>query len=290
VGLPPVLPEDMFLKVLDHRIGIVQWCFKEACGSIPESSDLHRDLELAEVVLAIGRCGEPGKKLTPEMGRAVGLVWRLANSFTILKQSGIGFAQHLKAMKDGQTEFGLRSSETEGGFKDFELELHVAALLSDRGLKGVRLHEPGHPFDISIQDSLQLECVHPSSGKGIAKQITKFGKDLSRAGKCGAMVVGMEDVLQLGRLPLVKSPSDVLAYAQVGLDTILDDRGEGWIKNFEANEAITTIYFTATAPVFLDEGNTASFSLFPLNALGPRRLTGDKGLDLLVEQFLLGMK
>lgn len=275
---------------LDLRILTVEWCFRDAKVEIAASSDLYRLLEQAKAGHAIGSKNDASKKLHPDMGKAIATIWRLANTFQILSERKISFAQHLKVMKRGDTEFGQKDEPGKEKFKDFELELYVAALLCDRTARPVQLHEPGHPFDITFGDLIDIECKHPSSESKIAEAITECGKALRSAGRQGSVILGMEDVLELGQIPLFNSPKDVLEFAQARFNPVLQRRVQGWRTNFEAYPEILSIYFMGSVPVFLNEGNTASFTLYPLTMPGFVRDLQDPPVAGILKDLLTGLQ
>src|SRR5439155_27283736 len=98
---------ELMMSPLDLRISTVRKCFEDACGSIDEGSDLVKTLHDAERALAIGFQPGTRKMLHPEMGRAAGTIWRLANTFTILAEHKVSFDKHLQVMKHGSTRFGV---------------------------------------------------------------------------------------------------------------------------------------------------------------------------------------
>jgi hypothetical protein len=287
--LPVVLPDDFFWKTLDLRLCTVRSCFKAACDVLSKKSGIHWAMETVEAAVAQA-AREPKAKLAPDMGRAIGLIWRLGNSLTILAERRIDFTQHLKLMRHGEARFGQRDPQDETHFKDFELELNVAAQLCDRSARNIQLHPPGHAFDITMGDIFRVDCKHPTSEKGIAQAITDFGKALGEAGEKGAIVIALEDVLELSGIPLITKEEEIVLYAKSRMDPIIGTRAQGWIRNFEANESILGIYFTATAPVFIDDGTTGSFALIPLVIPGPTRTCGCQPIDTLLREFVIGMR
>jgi hypothetical protein len=162
--LPAVVPHDQFWRTLDLRLTVVRSCFRDACGELSAKSGIHH--AMAHVDEAIALASQDSKaKLSPDMGRAMGLIWRLGNSLTILAERRIDYSNHLKMMRHGEAVFGQRDPQDKTTFKDFELEIHVAAQLCDRSKRRIALHEPGQPFDITMGDALRIECKHPSAEK-----------------------------------------------------------------------------------------------------------------------------
>lgn len=287
--LPNVLPNDLYLKELDRRVVIVRTCFKKACGEISKSSGVHRMLEAAESALTL-RTGNPDAKLHPDAGKACCIVWRLANSLQILLERRIRFDQHLKVMRNGDALFGQKDAPGKEGFKDFELELYVAAQLCDRNSRKVELHPPGHPFDITFAEALRIECKHPLSESKMAGAITDLGKALDVEGANGALVFAVEDVLELAKMPIVGSSEEIASLVQLRCEAVLSPRTKGWRLNFDNYPSILGIYFTTAAPVFVEEGGRTDAILYPLNVSGPTRGSGDPKVDSLFREFLVAMR
>ncbi len=264
MNTPTTLPDDLYRRELDRRALIVSHCFKEAWGTIPSESNLARALKLVEDILALGPRSDPSIKLSTDMAWAAGLIWRLAFIFQTLLERKISFRQHLKTMRSGNLRFGQKDAGGSGEFKDFELELCIAAQLCDRSNRPIVLHEPGHPFDITFGEVIKIECKHPSSEKKIASAITDFGKALKEENAEGFFVLAMEDVLELGNLPVVSSTEETMLIAQARFDEVLALRFDGWAKNFTANDGILGVCIQSSAQVFLRVGPSADSFILPL--------------------------
>ncbi len=290
VNLPTALPNELMVPTLDLRISTVRKCFEDACGSIDEAADMTQTLRDAERAVAIGFDPGSGKRLQPEMGRAAGTIWRLANTFTILAEHKVNFNKHLQVMKLGSTRFGEKDAPGKHKFKDFELELHVAGLIAGRSQSAMELHDPGKPFDITFEHQVCLDCKHPSSEKNVADAISECGKALAGTGARGVLVVGMEDMLELGEIPLVNSAEEIRGFAQRRSAPVFRRQAQTWTRRLDAFKSMLGIFFMASVPVFLKEGTTASFMLYPLTMAIFKPPTGVEASDRVVRNLLVALR
>lgn len=276
---------DFYLKGLERSIMVVKSCFETACGAKPSvRSGMHWMLENSEAALRI-RSENPSAMIQPEMGEAAGICWRLGNNMTTLMDRKIGFNKHLKMMRHGEAQYGRKDPHGKDFFKDFELELYVAAKLCDNKTRTVDLNKPGHPFDITYHNDLQIECKHPTSGGGIASAITAFGKELASANQKGVMVFAIEDVLELTKMPIVRTPMELTGYVNARCKEALDPLTKGWMQNYNTYPCILGIFMMASAPTYIKEGIPTDFVLQIVNMPGPSRPSGIKAIDMLFREF-----
>lgn len=272
------------------RLNLVRLSFQQACATISKSSSLGRTIDLVQA--AIDRAGDYllGTKMHPDTAKAIGVIWRLAGALEVLKQHGIPFKEHLKMMRGGSTSYGVKDYDKENKYKDCELELHIASKLADAGKHPLELHKPGHPFDITVKDVLRIECKHPSSESKIANSITEFGKELDKDGRCGMIVIGVEDLLELGKPRVFSSIFEIRSLAQSKLDNVVKERSQGWIANWEAYKRILSIYLIASPPVFYYEGLVANFAHPYLTAPGALRDSGITEVDKVLRDSILALE
>ncbi len=120
----------------------------------------------------------------------------LCDNLRELWYNNVIFTNQIRAMNTGEYQYGRPSPTGENNFKDFELEIFTASMLTHRGMIPVLPQELNNN-DI-IYNGIEIQCKHPNTinRNKIDKYLRDFNKKLSANDTYGIFGIGLDDVIE----------------------------------------------------------------------------------------------
>lgn len=127
---------------------------------------------------------------TNENLRATHTLLALCGLLRELERRSIDFSTPFSKMIYGDYDFGLPSLQN-GSYKDFELELFIAAKCA-AGELTTEIPVDDDNNDV-ICEGLEIQCNHPNGLTNLKEKVKKFEKRLNKSGSFGVLAIGLED-------------------------------------------------------------------------------------------------
>jgi Protein of unknown function (DUF2934) len=129
--------------------------------------------------------------------KAACVAWNLAETLRPCVSRGLNMKSQLTNLKTGTVDYGVRD-HGDNYFKDYELELYVAAECIKKGLPNVGLNSVGNAPDGDLYlESLRGEVKHLDSFKQANKCLKSFNEALRGNNMYGVIAMGIEDMYEI---------------------------------------------------------------------------------------------
>ena len=159
-----------------------------------------------------------------QSAKGIHALWALTDSIQVLDSHNIDYSNQLLNCRAGNIEYGVREGQRRDIFyKDFELEIFLAAKIADNTTYQVILPQNQGPFDIEIDGQIMIQIKHPSSIRNVHRYISDFNNTLIENNLYGLFAIGLEDMYRLGERITFNSEEDFTAYYQSFQNVIEND-------------------------------------------------------------------
>jgi hypothetical protein len=186
---------------LKRRVIEIRGLLENAGAVLVPGEGLEQSLAEAEAVANGIKSVRQGTELSYiDTARAITSVWNLSETLRPCVAYGLDLDEHLRTITTGSMDYGTPrqpSAPTSHIFKDFELELFVAARCINGGLKVALNPIKNDPSGDLFAGTVRIEVKHPDSVGKLESLLRKFNTALYNSVMYGVFVVGLEDIFQV---------------------------------------------------------------------------------------------
>jgi hypothetical protein len=188
-------------ELLGERVAFIRGLYRRYNIQLKPGEGLSQALEEAESLVR----GEQAQEFLTESEirksiEQIHVIMALGEVLEICVSGGLDVSSHLRQISTGSTDYG--TPDTGSGksiyYKDFELELFIAAALLREGLNVKLLTLHNDPRGDLKFGNFFIEVKHPNSLGQLEKLLRKFNGRMKNNNTFGAFVVGIEDAFGLG--------------------------------------------------------------------------------------------
>jgi hypothetical protein len=211
-------PPQMDYAELKRRVTEIRQLLSRAGATLVPGQGLEQALAEAEAIAdGIKSVREGNEQSYIDSARAVASVWSFSETLRPCIARGLNLDAHLRTVTTGSLNFGVPRAPTapphEIFFKDFELELFVAARCINGGIAHVALNPIANdPSGDLFVESLRVEVKHPDSLGQLDRMMREFHGALRHNGMYGVFIVGLEDVFQVQPTSVFATDADWRAW------------------------------------------------------------------------------
>jgi hypothetical protein len=160
-------------------------------------------------------------------------------------------------MTTGSTDYGVPAETKDPRrkiyFKDFELELFIAARCIQKSLIPVLSDKPNAPLaDLRVGD-LAISVKHPDSLASLERNIRKFNAALREAHAFGIFAAGLEDAFRMAAAPEFADDSDAQEWLRCKRQEI-ENFGRAFLEYASRCEQVLATLQVATFPQRIASG------------------------------------
>lgn len=199
---------------LKRRVTEIRQLLTKAGANLVSGQGLERALAEAEAVAdGIKSVRQGNQQAYIDSARAMTSVWNFSETLRPCIARGLNLDGHLRTLTTGSLNYGVPRSPgappNEIFFKDFELELFVAARCINGGIANVALNPiMNDPSGDLFIETLRVEVKHPDSLGQLDRMMREFNGALRHNGMYGLFVVGLEDVFRVQPTSVFASDAD----------------------------------------------------------------------------------
>jgi hypothetical protein len=205
-------------------------------------------------------------------------LWALTESQKILDSKGIEYHSQLMNCREGKIDFGEKEENRKDiYYKDFELEIFIAAMIAANTNLKVELPQDQGPFDVIIESDIAIQIKHPTNINNAFNQLGKFGKNLDRLHCKGIFAVGHEDAFSYGDRIQFPNEAEFNKYFHTIAGDI-ENFGKRVLPKFKKFENIVGFIGTTTLYVLIGTDLSARMNLrrHSNSFLVENRVSGEK--------------
>jgi uncharacterized protein (DUF1330 family) len=185
----------------------------------------------------------------------------LTESLKTLDKRQINYHSQLMNCRTGNIDYGEREQKQKDiYYKDFELEIFIAAQLADKTDLKVILPQDQGPFDIIVESDFAIQVKHPSNIENAFDRLGKFQRDLAQSDLKGIFAVGHEDAFNYGDRIQFPDEGDFDEYFHT-IAIQIDKFGMSVLARFEKLENIVGFIATTTMFVLIGLDSSAGMNL-----------------------------
>tara|TARA_R110002167_G_scaffold148524_2_gene341499 strand:- start:7789 stop:8826 length:1038 start_codon:yes stop_codon:yes gene_type:complete len=195
---------------LKKRVIEIRELLKKADATLVPGEGLERALAEAEAVAdGIKSVRQGTEQSYIDTARAITSIWSFSETLRPCVAYGLDLDEHLRTVTTGSLDYGSpRQSGTNHIFKDFELELLIAARCLSGGLDVSLNPIKNDPSGDLFVETLRVEVKHPDSVKQLESLLRKFNTALYKDGMYGVIAVGLEDIFQVNPTEVFATDAD----------------------------------------------------------------------------------
>ncbi|MBI3786701.1 MAG: dihydrofolate reductase [Ignavibacteriales bacterium] len=185
----------------------------------------------------------------------------LTESLMILDRKGIDYHSQLVNCRTGNIDYGQRAQQQKDiYYKDFELEIFIAAQLAANTDLNIRLPQDQGPFDILLGKDVAIQVYHPSNIDNTFDKLGKFGKRLIKSNLTGIFAVGHEDAFDYGNRLQFQDEADFSNYFHSIAEKV-EEFGARIIPSFQKSANVVGFIGTTTLYAMVGSDSSAGMNI-----------------------------